>query len=101
MMSRDWHGQLSHSGGSFNEGATVRPKIRHSCSELALSRFWRYIPRIIKPTTTHKAIMPWLMKAEPDSRIVKGKDVKASTVMVDASAGFVLSVSSPLTTLRR
>jgi hypothetical protein len=22
--------------------------------------------------------MPWLMKAEPDSRIVKGKDVKVS-----------------------
>lgn len=23
--------------------------------------------------------MPWLMKAEPDSRIVKGKDVKVNT----------------------
>jgi hypothetical protein len=22
--------------------------------------------------------MPWLMKAEPDSRVVKGKDVKVS-----------------------
>jgi hypothetical protein len=24
--------------------------------------------------------MPWLMKAEPDSRVVKGKDVKVSPV---------------------
>lgn len=35
--------------------------------------------------TSKQIKMPWLMKAEPDTRIVKGKDVKVS-IVIQASA---------------
>lgn len=39
-------------------------------------------PGIRRLTTTAPRAMPWLMKAEPDSRIVKGKDVKVGRLLI-------------------
>lgn len=40
------------------------------------------ITHIRNLTNSIPRTMPWLMKAEPDSRLVKGKDVKVCTLQI-------------------
>ena len=78
---------------------TLRHSVTRAAPRLPIPQaLFVLFPRVCRPPAHTMAQKHWLMKAEPDSRIVKGKDVK---VRVSAPSGYMRARLEPHSAVQR